>query len=155
VKRTQMPGRTRRLAPMSAKRRAKLGNKFNGTTFAAKVKPRSIGPDKATADAVYERDCAACVVCGTFLPPGMRGSVWSIHHRRRVRTDNRLSNLIAVCGGADVPGCHQEIHANVAKAGEAGWLVGHAFEPSQMLMAHSQHGWVLLCDDGDVIGDHS
>lgn len=115
------------------------------------AKPNTIGPDDATVDAVLDRDCAACVVCGVYvLDLGKRGSAWSVHHRRRVRTDNRMSNLVIVCGGADFHGCHQEIHANVAKAELAGWLVRKASDPADKVMAHSQFGWPRLDDDGGI-----
>jgi hypothetical protein len=143
---------------MSAKRRAELaaaGIKAPGSTLlpkgALRVKFSAIGPDAARVEAVLERDCAACVVCGRPVNPEERGSAWSVHHRNRIRTDNRLSNLIVVCGGADVPGCHQEIHAEVATARRAGWLVSQYGITSEWVMATWQYGWVHLLDDGDVI----
>ena len=144
----------KRMRQMSEQRRKKLAAKGivnPGSTLlsqkALKAKFSTIGPDQATADAVVDREQHSCVVCGKWLEPNGRGSSWSIHHRRRVRTDNRMCNLVAVCGGADVPGCHQEIHANVSQAEEAGWLVKKAFNPADKVMAHSQFGWVRLHDD--------
>lgn len=143
------------LAPISAKRLAEFGgraprsslDKPGGTRTALASTRTAIGPTPEEADAVVDREQHSCVVCGRWLEPDGRGSSWSIHHRQRIRTNNRLSNLVAVCGGADVPGCHQDIHANVAKAEEAGWLVRKGFNPAEKVMAHSQFGWVLLHDD--------
>lgn len=149
------------LSQISAKRLEQFGGRmpYNslqkpGERKASKslrAKPGTIGPDAQTVEAVEDRDQQSCVVCGRWLEPYGRGSSWSIHHRRRIRTDNRMCNLIAVCGGADVHGCHQEIHANVAKAEEAGWLVKKCFDPADKVMAHSQYGWVLLTPMGNVI----
>lgn len=147
------------LNPMSAKRRKMLaanGIAHPSTTLVTRTatnakRPNEIGPDAETVDAVVDRDQHSCVVCGQWLEPDGRGSSWSVHHRRRIRTDNRMCNLIAVCGGADVHGCHQEIHANVAKAEKAGWLVKKAFDPADKVMAHSQFGWVLLTPMGNII----
>lgn len=115
---------------------------------ALKAGPNTIGPDADTVDAVTDREQHSCCVCGKWLEPDGRGKFWSVHHRRRVRTDNRMSVLIAVCGGAAVHGCHQEIHDNVAKAQDAGWLVKRGEDTTQKPMAHSQYGWVVLLDDG-------
>lgn len=144
------------LAPISAKRLEAFGgrpprstlDKPGGARAALRSGPASIGPTPAEVEAVEDREQHSCVVCGRWLEPDGRGSSWSIHHRQRIRTNNRLSNLVAVCGGADVPGCHQEIHADVAKAELAGWLVRRGFDPATKVMAHSQFGWVLLDDDG-------
>lgn len=109
------------------------------------------GPDRATVDVVLERDGYGCSVCANALY-GPRGSAWSIHHRvrRGQHVDNRPSNLISVCGGADVPGCHQEIHSHPVQAREAGWLLRGTDEPAQSVMAHALYGFVLLGDDGRV-----
>lgn len=145
------------LSPISAKRLAEFGGVRpastldkpggrRGTGLARGVS--AIGPTPEDVEAVVDREQHSCVVCGRFLEPYGRGSSWSVHHRQRIRTNNRLSNLVAVCGGEDVPGCHQEIHANVAKAELVGWLVRKGFDPATKVMAHSQFGWVLLDDGG-------
>lgn len=144
------------LAPISPKRLEAFGGRRPGSTLdkpggravALRSGPSAIGPTPEEAEAVVDREQHSCVVCGAWLEPDGRGSSWSVHHRQRIRTNNRLSNLVAVCGGADVPGCHQEIHANVSKAEEAGWLVRKGFNPAEKVMAHSQFGWVLLDDGG-------
>lgn len=144
------------LAPISAKRLAEFDgrpprstlDKPGGRRAALAATRTAIGPTPDEVEAVEDREQHSCVVCGRWLEPDGRGSSWSVHHRQRIRTNNRLSNLIAVCGGADVHGCHQEIHDNVSKAELAGWLVRKGFNPAEKVMAHSQFGWVLLDDDG-------
>lgn len=156
--------RTTGLKLISEKRRAKLaaaGVVHPGSTFARKptaVKPgkraakRSAGtdPDAATVDLVCERDDWRCVVCGDPIR-GRRGSEWSVHHRklRSHGVDNRPANLILVCGhGTSL--CHGAIHAGPNAAREAGWMVRSTADPAATVMAHSQHGWVLLDNEGGL-----
>lgn len=47
------------------------------------------------------------------------------HHRRRVRSDNRLVNLLYVCDA-----CHRWIHANVRISREHGFLVRRSADPA-------------------------
>lgn len=147
----------RKVSVKQAAKRKAAGEDSFGSTIRPTVRtskgkaPRYIGPDAASVDAVLERDGHSCVVCGGWLEPYQRGRSWSIHHRRRIRTDNRLSNLIAVCGGAAVSGCHQEIHDNVAKARQAGWLVKRTDNPAEKVMASAQRGWGYPTDDGGWI----
>jgi hypothetical protein len=145
------------LKQMSDKRRDKLaeqGITHPGSTLAARKpamrtsRPVDTGPDRAAVDAVLERDHWSCVVCGGALH-GQRGRDWSIHHRinRSQGGDNRLSNLIAVCGDG-TSGCHGELGASPAKAREAGWSLRSTDVPAECVIAHSQHGFVRLTDDG-------
>jgi hypothetical protein len=145
---------------ISDKRRAKLaaeGIEFPTSTFATKPKKstakgrRDTGPDRATAERVAERESQGCAVCGKFLD-GPRGSAWSVHHRvrRGQGVDNALSNLLAVCGGRDVQGCHQQLHDSPAKARKGGWILRGSDDPKVCKVAHYLFGWVLLLDDGTV-----
>lgn len=143
------------LSPMSSKRRAMLAahgvahpSSTLVTRTVTKKRPADTGPDAATVDACLERDAWSCVVCGEALH-GRRGFDWTVHHRklRSQCGDNRLSNLICVCGHGTV-GCHGDIHAAPAKAQEAGWIVSREDDPAQVLMAHSQRGWGRLTNDG-------
>lgn len=146
------------LALMSDKRRAVLaqqGNHYPTSTLASRMPVKSrkrsgYGPDAATVDAVLERDSYSCVVCAAALY-GIRSIDYSIHHRqlRSQGGDNRLSNLVAVCGHGTA-GCHGDIHASPAKAREAGWIVSCCDNPAAVLMAHALHGFVLLADDGRI-----
>lgn len=141
---------------MSAKRRKMLaanGIAHPSTTLVTRKvtttkRPTDTGPDQATVDACLERDSHSCVVCGGALH-GRRGVDWSIHHRklRSQGGDNRLSNLISVCGHGTA-GCHGDIHAAPAKAREAGWMLRRDDDPAEMVMAHSQRGFGRLTDGG-------
>lgn len=148
------------ISPMSAKRRAKLaaaGIAYPATTFASTTgptlktgkRPADTGPDQATVDLVLARDNFSCVVCGDGVH-GRRGREWSIHHRLRRShgVDNRPSNLIVACGDG-CSRCHGDIHAGPAKAREAGWMLRSTDVPEEFRMAHSQHGWVLLDNEGE------
>lgn len=144
---------------MSAKRRAALaaqGIHHPGSTLIVrkplKAKTSNSTPGSDLADAVLERDSYSCVVCGENLY-GPRGEAWSIHHRvrRSQGVDNQLSNLVAVCGGARMDGCHQQIHSQITKAREDGWLLRRGEDPQAVPLAHSQRGWVRLLNDGKAV----
>lgn len=112
-------------------------------------RPVGTGPDAAAVDAVLERDGYCCVVCGLGIGlPENRGMFWSIHHRvrRSQGLDNRLCNLIAVCGNG-TQGCHGDIHANVTDAVACGWLVRGTAQPGAVaiLVGHRSR-WVYLTD---------
>lgn len=146
------------MKPMSPKRRAQLaaaGVAFPASTLVSREpkkatgkRPKDTGPEAATVNAVLERDGYQCVVCSGALH-GTRGFDYSVHHRklRSQGGDNRLSNLISVCGHGTA-GCHSNIHGAPAKAMDAGWIVSREQDPAQTLMAHSLYGYVLLDDEG-------
>lgn len=127
---------------------------FPATTFRAKPakrtasRPAQTGPDQATVDAVLQRDGHSCVVCGGALH-GTRSVDWSIHHRLRRSQggDNRLSNLISVCGHGTA-GCHGLIHGGPDTARRAGWMLRRGDDPEQKVMAHAMHGHVFLLNTG-------
>jgi hypothetical protein len=145
--------------PMSRKQRAKLAaagiTQPASTLVSRKVKavkrPKVTGPNAETATLVAEREAWGCAVCGQYLS-GPRGQRWSIHHRlrRSQGVDNSPANLLAVCGGAAVEGCHQVIHAAPAKAREGGWLLRSTDDPARCLVAHRLYGCVLLDSYGGV-----
>lgn len=145
----------RRISPKRAAQLAERGivnpssTLTGGTALTVNVKqPKDTGPDRATVDAVLERDGHSCVVCGGALH-GTRGLDWSVHHRklRSQGGDNSPDNLISVCGHGTA-GDHGAIHAAPAKAQKAGWIVKRDQDPSQVLMAHALHGYVFLRPDG-------
>jgi 5-methylcytosine-specific restriction endonuclease McrA len=158
LKRTPWRPNRKPINPMSAKRRAKLaaeGEPNPSSTLAtrkpvmaASKRSKDSGPDRATVDAVLERDGHSCVVCGGGLH-GTRSLDWSIHHRKRRSQGgtNCPSNLVSVCGHGTA-GCHGDIHAAPAKAQEAGWLLKRDQDPTQVLMPHAVHGYILLTADG-------
>lgn len=151
------------LSPMSAKRRAKLAaagvaNPF--TTLAPAANParpsvrrlRDTGPDAATVAVVFERD-GGCVRCGLGLVLESRGDCWSVHHRvlRAQGVDNTPPNLIVLCGGALVYGCHQEVHSRPAQyRREGGWILRRADVPARYPVVHARLGFVFLTDGGWV-----
>lgn len=146
-----------RIQPMSAKQRAARaaeGDAYPSTTFRRQptmrttTRPGTTGPDQATVDAALQRDQFSCVVCGGALH-GDRGTDWSIHHRLRRSQggDNRLSNLVSVCGHGTA-GDHGAIHAAPEVARRAGWMLRRGDDPTLMVMAHAAHGHVYLTNDG-------
>ena len=148
--------RRTKLATMSAKRRAEYEAQGVRPTSTFKPKPpkmatakrKDTGPDKATVDAVRARDRGRCTCCGDPAY-GERGRDWSISHRklRAQGVDNRLSNLMLSCGNG-VAGCEGWIHAHPERARQAGWMLLSTENPEEKPVEHSQHGLVLLLDDG-------
>ena len=62
----------------------------------------------------YRKASGPCQVRGE----GCTGRALHVHHRNRIRTDNRPENLVDVC-----PWCHTVlIHGNPAWAFEHGWM---------------------------------
>lgn len=102
---------------------------------ARKGAPRSVsGPVGPAADvvaAVVERERESCLICGYGVGPNERGRRWSIHHRlRRAQgTDHSIQNLVLLCGGSEVDGCHQVVHANPDESRDGGWLLKGRMEP--------------------------
>lgn len=81
------------------------------------------GPTPDVVQAVIWRDGARCVRCAEFVV-GERGYRWSLHHRRGRdgRPDShQTQNLIVVCGGDNVTGCHGAIHGGRREAERQGW----------------------------------
>lgn len=151
--------RTTKLRAFSEKRLRELaeaGVTHPTSTFKPKPKakmatpkqPRDTGPDKATVDAVMQRDRGRCVGCGELVH-GQRGIDYSIHHRklRSHGVDNRPSNLILL-DGSGTTGCHGLAHSEVAASRLSGFLVRSTEIPAEVLVEHSQHGPVFLLDDG-------
>lgn len=110
------------------------------------------GPPEQVRAAVWDRDQARCVACGTRL---RRDQDWhSIQHRlpRGRGGDNRLANLILSCGSATT-GCHGRMEGNHRWAEAAGYSV-RGYDPSlpaEVPVLHHRRGWVLLTDAGDVL----
>lgn len=108
---------------------------------------RSGGPSPAAVDAVIDRD-GSCVVCGE-INGDERGVDWSIQHRKRRSQggDNRLSNLLLLCGNGTV-GCHSKVDGSPINGRRGGWLILGSDEPELVPVAHRLHGWVLLDNRG-------
>jgi hypothetical protein len=117
-----------------------------GATPAARPWKRwtDTGPDEETVKLVLKRDNWMCVCCGDPLY-GHRGSEWCIGHRklRAQGVDNSPANLFSSCMA-----CERETHRGPERARQAGWMLKSTEVPSEVPMEHSQHGYVLLLDDG-------
>lgn len=145
------------LAPISPKRLEAFGGRPPRSTLDKPGGPRGVSarrgpsptdPDQATVDAVLARAEGKCESCGDELV-GRRGIEYSIHHRklRSQGGDNRLSNLVALCGHG-TSGCHGFAHSEVAKARVAGLLVRSTEDPAQVPWDHSWRGHGLPDDGG-------
>lgn len=146
------------LAPISAKRLEAFGGRAPRSTldkpgarpsaWPARRAPSPTDPDEATVKAVLKRADGRCESCGDELV-GRRGFEFSVHHRklRSQGGDNRLSNLVALCGHG-TSGCHGYAHSEVAKSRVAGFLVRRRENPAAKPVDHSWLGHVLLLDDG-------
>jgi hypothetical protein len=118
----------RRVTPMQQK----AGREQPG---ARKSAPRKVsgpvGPPADVVAAVVERERESCLICGYGVGPNERGRRWSIHHRLRrgQQVQHTVQNCILLCGGSEVDGCHQVVHANPAASREGGWLIRGRAEP--------------------------
>lgn len=154
------------LAPMSDKRRAKLaaqGVKYPTSTFAparpkmavprqgTRQQTKDTNPDDETVEAVLKRADGKCESCGEELY-GRRGIEYSIHHRKRRSQggDNRLSNLVALCGHG-TSGCHGAAHSEVAQAQVFGFLVLSTDRPEAVPVDLARHGRSRLTNGGGHI----
>lgn len=105
------------------------------------------GPSKAERDAIVERDQYTCQRCGMSL----FGQYYSIHHRlpRGRGGDNRMSNLVSLCGTSNSPdGCHGWVESNRKAATGTGWLVPTSVAGIPGLLATESIG--LIRPDGTV-----
>lgn len=99
---------------------------------------------------IRERSGDLCEVCGKQAgqthhrrPKGMGGS--------KDPATNCPSNLLRLCGGANVTGnCHSWIESNRHRAFEEGLLVPQFRDPLTVRVK-LRHGWVFLTDDGRYI----
>lgn len=92
---------------------------------APKRKAVDVGPSAEVVDAVVSRDRESCLICGRGLGPNERGRYWSVHHRlrRAQQVQHTVENCIVLCGGAQLDGCHQVVHANPEASRQGGWLL--------------------------------
>lgn len=107
-----------------------------GVPLVRKSAPKSrrivlLGPSPDVVDAVLERERHSCLICGYGVGPGERGRRWSLHHRlRRAQgADHTVQNVVLLCGGAEVDGCHQVVHAEPDASRDGGWLLKGRMEP--------------------------
>lgn len=84
-----------------------------------------LGPTADVVDAVVERERHSCLICGYGVGPYERGRRWSLHHRlRRAQgVEHTVQNLVLLCGGSVIHGCHQVVHANPDASRDGGWLL--------------------------------
>lgn len=115
---------------------------------------RNTGPSSDVVDAVLERACYCCEVCGTPCAD-QRGTDWSLHHRRprgmggtRWSGINLPSNLLLVCGSGTTL-CHGVIENYRAGAVAAGWLVLSRTDPATVAVLITRDRWCYLTDDGE------
>ena len=114
---------------------------------------RATGPDEATVQAVVIRERGCCLVCGDPLN-GARGVGWSIHHRRGrdgKPDSHTVQNLIAVCGGDNVTGCHGRIHQRRSESQPAGWWLSRVAGTDPLtvpLLVDRESRWVYLTAAG-------
>jgi hypothetical protein len=121
----------------------------------AAKRSRDTGPDAETVALVFERDGGYCTRCGLGLTSDGRGDCWSVHHRvlRAQGVDNTPPNLIVLCGGASVHGCHQIVHSRPAQyRREGGWILRSTDVPDRYPVVHSRLGFVFLTTDGGCAG---
>ena len=115
---------------------------------------RPAGPTPEIVAWVFDRDRRRCVVCGWRLS-GARGLDWSIHHRRGRdgRPDSHQpQNLIAVCGGDNVTGCHGRIHQRRSEAQPNGWWLSRIAGTDPLtvpVLVERGSRWVYLTADGE------
>lgn len=146
----------KQLPKMSAKRRAKLAAKgiHNPSSTivtaprmaAGKAKrPADTGFDKATVEAILERDGYSCARCSGALW-GERGFDYSIQHRRArgaggtQRPDtNAIHNGIALCGSGTT-GCHGWVEGHRTEAEDNGWAVDQNGDPLKVAVNHAHLG---------------
>lgn len=115
----------------------------------------SRGPTPEVVELVLYRDSSSCVVCGELLL-GERGIGWSIHHRRGrdgKPDSHSVQNLIAVCGGDNVSGCHGRIHNHgKAEAQNGGWWLSRiaGVDPLTVpVLVERGSRWVYLTTSGE------
>jgi hypothetical protein len=130
--------------------RSSLDKPGQPRTQAKPKRPADTGPDEATVKAVLKRADGRCESCGDELH-GRRGIEYSIHHRKRRSQggDNRLSNLVALCGHG-TSGCHGACHSEIAQARLAGFLI-LSTEDSAEIPVDLARGSSLLTNDGEAV----
>lgn len=122
----------RRSTPMAQKAGRESLSAREATSKSAPRKVRiALGPTPEVVDAVVSRERESCLICGYGVGPDERGRRWSIHHRLRrgQQVQHTVQNCILLCGGSEVDGCHQVVHANPAASREGGWLIRGRMEP--------------------------
>lgn len=118
--------------------------------------PRKRGPDFDTVMAVLNRDGYRCVSCQTPIV-GERGVTWALHHRkgRSIPSAHEPQNLITVCGGSNVDGCHGRIHGNRGEAQTNGWSISRntSQDPLSVSVLVAGERWRYLTADGAYAED--
>ena len=120
---------------------------------------RRPGPPPEVVELVLFRDGNRCVCCGWPSACGIRGVTWSLHHRRGRdgRPDSHQpQNLITVCGGDNVTGCHGRIHQNRGEAQENGWWLSRIAGTDPLtvpVLVDHRSRWVYLAADGTYSDD--
>lgn len=124
--------------------------------------PRPEGPSAATVLAVLARATdvdgyTRCEPCGTVIF-GERGVEWSIHHRRGrdgKADSHSVANLLLVCGGDNVTGCHGRIHQRRSWSRPLGYWLSRTAGTDPLTVPVAIHGGDLryLTVDGRYAHD--
>jgi hypothetical protein len=113
----------------------------------------------------FDRDGAACFLCGRGLRFEDRARGWSMHHRKPRGTGgvgskaaaeiSSPANALVLCGSGTT-GCHGWAEHNRTRAIEMGVLisrhaVGPAFLPAAVRVQRNDKTWWLLTDSGRAV----
>lgn len=116
------------------------------------------GPTLEIVQRVVLRDGGRCICCGEPLE-GERGYGWSIHHRRGRdgKPDSHMpQNLMSVCGGDNVTGCHGRIHSRRSEAQPNGWWLSRIAGTDPLtvpLLVDRESAWKYLTNDARYSDD--
>lgn len=111
------------------------------------------GPSPETVELVVYRDGSRCVCCGVQVT-GERGFGWSLHHRRGrdgKPDSHQPQNLITVCGGDNVTGCHGNVHSRRSESQPNGWWLSRIAGTDPLLvpvLVYRGSVFVYLTADG-------
>jgi hypothetical protein len=139
-------GRLERKTPLAAKKPMGRGKGLArgpgpARTVKKRTPPKATGPTAEQRAAIIARDRGRCMRCGDRTS--------QIQHRwpRGRGGDNRLSNLILMCGSGTT-GCHGWAETQQRRAAtDQGWFVKTGEDPA-VKPVFTRHGWIVLDDAG-------
>lgn len=120
------------------------------------------GPSAVVVDMVWQRDNGSCARCGTGLNFALRGTQWSLHHRRprgmggtKEAWVNQPANLVPLCG-TGVTGCHSWVESHRQDARDLGWLVPRnaVYKAEDVALTYWDGVLYLLDDYGGRRAEH-
>lgn len=101
------------------------------------MKTRKLEPMAEARPVVEQRSGGMCERCGAARATDK-------HHRQlRRHGDHKPANLVDLCRA-----CHNWVHANVAAARLAGWILGSWQNARRVKVTHAVFGRVFLDDEG-------